>query len=385
MKKVLSALFSIFVICVICVFAYFNQQFLLTQVNKLKGMYYVDKGDTAYRELQLNEAIRFYSKGLSLYPGHYDAWYNLGNLYVAYEDYQSALYAYSQAYKYNPKMAVARINYGLIASEKLGAFDDAISQYDNVINTRRKLITIPYVFDNTASDKENRAIAYYNRGVTYKLKALYTNDKVLKRKYYSKAIESYKQAVKINPQNYDAQFNLGLAYHAYGDYRRAGKCYCKSINLEPMGYDAHYNLAILLRRMGHYDAAYEEIDKAITLITALDGNSGMQEYVAVVLNDITRSLYRTKERRDKMQKVLDEEKARMETSHKKTSWWNSGKKDKKNAKKNKKQSKDNASEIIDGKVVKEEDLDDAMIKTFGKCPSIKYFDPNQKDFEYYEE
>lgn len=358
----------------------------MTQVNKLKGMYFVDKGDEAYRELKMNEAIRYYSKGLSLFPGHYDAWYNLGNLYVVYEDYQSALYAYSQAYKYNPGMAVARINYGLIASEKLGAFDDAITQYDNVINTKRKLLTIPYVFDNTLSDKENRAIAYYNRGVTYKMKALYTTDKVLKRKYYSQAIKSYEQAVKINPNNYDAQFNLGLAYHAYGDYRRAGKCYCKSINLEPMSYDAHYNLAVLLRRLGHYDAAYEEIDKAITLITALDSNSSVQEYVAVVMNDITRSLYRTRERRQEMQKILDNEKSRIRNHKQKTSWWKWGKSDGKNTKNKDKKAKnaEQASTIIDGKLVKEEDVERAMLDTFGKCPSIKYFDPAQKDFEYEE-
>lgn len=390
MKKVLSALFSLFVIAALGVLAYFNQQFVMLQINKLKGMYFVEKGDEAYQELKMNEAIRFYSKGLSLFPGHYDAWYNLGNIYVVYEDYQSALYAYSQAYKYNPKLMVARINYGIVASEKLGDFDGAIQQYDNVIGTKRKLITIPYVYDNKVSYKENKAIAYYNRGVTYKLKALYTTDKIKKRIYISKAIESYENAVKIDPNNYDALFNLGLAYHSYGDYRRAGKCYCKAINLEPMNYEPHYNLAVLLRRLGHYDDSYEEINKAITLITALDENSTIQEYVAVVLNDITKSVYKDRERRKQMQAVLDEEKLRLEKQErKKNKGFFSQKHDKKKKKKskNKKESLEDIEtssgvNIIDGKVVETEDLDEAMIETFGKCPSVRYFDPSQKDFEY---
>lgn len=389
MKKVLSALFSLFVIAALGVLAYFNQQFVMQQINKLKGMYFVEKGDQAYQEMKMNEAIRFYSKGLSLFPGHYDAWYNLGNIYVVYEDYQSALYAYSQAYKYNPRLMVARINYGIVASEKMGNFDSAIEQYDNVISTKRKLVSIPYVYDNKISYKENKAIAYYNRGVTYKLKALYTTDKVKKRIYISKAINSYENAVKIDPNNYDALFNLALAYHSYGDYRRAGKCYCKAINLEPMNYEPHYNLAVLLRRLGHYDDSYEEINKAITLITALDENSTIQEYVAVVLNDITRSVYKDRERRKHMQAVLDEEKRRLEKQESKKSkgFWG-----KKNDKKKKKKSnkKDNLKDIetssgvniIDGKVVETEDLDEAMIETFGKCPSIRYFDPTQKEFEY---
>lgn len=389
MKKVLSALFSLFVIAALGVLAYFNQQFVMQQINKLKGMYFVEKGDQAYQEMKMNEAIRFYSKGLSLFPGHYDAWYNLGNIYVVYEDYQSALYAYSQAYKYNPRLMVARINYGIVASEKMGNFDSAIEQYDNVISTKRKLVSIPYVYDNKISYKENKAIAYYNRGVTYKLKALYTTDKVKKRIYISKAINSYENAVKIDPNNYDALFNLALAYHSYGDYRRAGKCYCKAINLEPMNYEPHYNLAVLLRRLGHYDDSYEEINKAITLITALDENSTIQEYVAVVLNDITRSVYKDRERRKHMQAVLDEEKHRLEKQESKKSKGFFGKKnDKKKKKKTNK--KDNLKDIetssgvniIDGKVVATEDLDEAMIETFGKCPSIRYFDPTQKEFEY---
>jgi len=394
MKKVLSALFSLFVIAAIGVLVYFNQQFVLHQINKLKGMYFVEKGDEAYQELKMNEAIRYYSKGLSLFPEHYDAWYNLGNIYVVYEDYQSALYAYSQAYKHNPRLMTARINYGIVASEKMGNFDSAIEQYDNVINTKRKLITIPYVYDNKVSYKENKAIAYYNRGVTYKLKALYTTDKTLKRIYYGKAINSYENAVKIDPNNYDALFNLALAYHTYGDYRRAGKCYCKAINLEPMNYEPHYNLAVLLRRLGHYDDAYDEINKSITLITALDENSTIQEYVAVVMNDITRSVYRDNERRKKMQAMLEEEKQRLakEERRKSKNFFNKDKsKDKPKQNKNK-DKKDELQDIktssgvniIDGKVVETEDLDEAMIETFGKCPSIKYFDPTQKEFEYSE-
>ena len=98
-------------------------------------MYYVFKGDHAYKNLKLAKAIKFYNKGLNLYPAHYSAWYNLGNIYVVYEDYYSALYAYSQAFKYNPKMMTARMNYGVIAAEKLGNFDSALEQYNKIIKT----------------------------------------------------------------------------------------------------------------------------------------------------------------------------------------------------------------------------------------------------------
>ncbi len=378
MRKFLSALFSIFVIAVIIVAVYFNQQFCIHQINKVKGMYYVYKGDKAYKVMNTKDAILYYNKGLNLYPKHYGAWYNLGNIYVAYEDYYSALNAYSQAFKYNPKMAIARMNYGIISSEILGDFDSALKQYDQIIKTKRKLITIPYVYSNKVSYIENKAIAHYNKGVTYRMKALYTTDNwELQRKYISKAIQEYQKSIDIFPDSYDAQYNLGTLYHTTGDYMRAGACYCKAINVGPLNYEAHYNLALLLRRLGHYEEAYEEIDKAMTLITALDQNSSILEYAITMLNEIQRDKHRDsiyKKNHNRL-KILTNETAKEQNSNQVT---------KKKKAKNKKREKDKSAaaeqefSFINGKAVPEEEVDEVIIEDFEKCPSSIYFD-NSKD------
>lgn len=374
MKKLLSALFSLFVLAAIGIAVYFNQQFTMTQVNKVKGMYYVYKGDKAYKQMKMQKAIGFYNKGLKLYPEHYGAWYNLGNIYVAYEDYYSANYAYSQAFKYNPRMMIARMNYGIIASEKLGDFDAALDQYNKIIKTKRHLLRIPYVYNNKVSFKENKAIAYYNIGVTYRLKSLYANgDWELQRKYLSKAIKAYQQSIKINPNSYDAQFNLGLAYHVAGNYDAAGKCYCKAIGVAPMNYEAHYNLALLLRKLGHYKEAYEEIDKATTLITALDENSSTQQYVAMVMNDITRNVY-SKEYRKHLEEVLSEEEKKLAKHMAKSENDIKTRETKKDKERGTITSK--GINFVNGKVVATEELDQAMLEDFGKCSALKYFVPN---------
>lgn len=379
MKKLLSALFSIFVIAAICVAVYFNQQFALRQLDKVKGMYYVYKGDKAYSQMNMQDAIGYYNRGLDLYPQHYSAWYNLGNIYVAYEDYHSALYAYSQAFKHNPRMMIARMNYGIIASERLGDFDTAIEQYRKVIDTKRTLLSIPYVYDNRVSFVENKAIAYYNIGVTYRLKSLYANeDWEARRKSLSKAIEAYQHSVELNPNNYDAQYNLGVAYHTVGDYERAGRCYCKAINSAPMNYEAHYNLALLLKKLKHYKEAYEEIDKATTLITALDGNSATQQYVAMVMNDITRNLHQNPEYRRRLEMILEDEK-RKTAQHMV--------KDKKELKSTlKKEDKigetitSKGINFVNGKIVATEELDQAMLENFGKCSAEYLFNRLEEDY-----
>lgn len=389
LKKLLSLLFTLFVLAAVVIAAYFNQQFVLKQVNKVKGVYYVYKGDKAYKEMDMVQAIRLYNQGVKLYPAHYGAWYNLGNIYVAYEDYNSALYAYSQAFKYNPKMMIARMNYGIIASEKMGDFDAALKQYNEIIKTKRRLLSIPYVFNNKISYTENKAIAYYNIGVTYKLKSLYTGaDWELQRKYLAKAIEAYKKSIKINPNSYDAQFNLGLAYHVAGDYDGAGRCYCKAISLSPMQYEAHYNLAVLLKKMGHYKEAYDEIDKATTLITALDENSSLQQYVAIVMNDITRNVYQNDEYKRYLASILEEEKQKTPQHMVKDEKEIKTKiKDNKQKGKNKdkKKSKDEVFgetltspgiNFVNGKIVATEELDQAILENFGACPSMSYFETN---------
>ena len=359
MKKFFSALFSLIVLGAIITAIYFNQQFVKIQINKVKGMYYVYKGDKAYKEMKMNKAIKYYNIGLKLYPEHYSAWYNLGNIFVVYEDYYSALHSYSQAFKYNPNMMTARMNYGVIAGEKLGNFDIALEQYDKIIKTKRKLVTIPYVFDNSESSKENKAIAYYNKGVIYRYKSLYSNDNwEQQRKYLSKAIESYKKSLKISPKRYDTLYNLGIAYHIAGRYNEAGAYYCKAIKSNPMSYEAHFNLAVLLRHMRYYKESYEEIDKASTLITALGQNSAAEKYVAIVMNDIMTDLYHDRDYREFLKKELEYEKIKSAQDSK-----------------NKKKLKKNQEKVhlVNGKVAVSEENDSVIMSSFGKCPSMHIF------------
>lgn len=379
MKKFLSGLFSLFVLAAIGVAVYFNQEVVKIQAYKVKGMYYVYKGDKAYHDMRMQKAIGYYNTALKYYPQHYSAWYNLGNIYVAYEDYYSALYAYSQAFKYNPNMMIARMNYGIVASEKLGNFDSAIKQYEQIIKTKRHLLEIPYIYNNKISSKENKAIAYYNMGYSYRMKSLYANDDwEWQRRYLSKAIKAYQKSLEINPKSYDTLFNLGLAYQISGNYEGAGKCYCQAISNAPMNYEAHYNLAVLLRKLRHYNEAYEEIEKASTLISALGENSSTQQYAAIVMNDIMRNVYFNEEYKSYLRTIMDEEKSKNKQHMAKN------KKD--IATKETKEDKENGTvtttqvNIVNGKVVATEELDKAILDNFGKCPSMHYFEPQEEDY-----
>lgn len=341
----LYKLFIFLLAVVAAAFVFFNQDFFMKQYDKLCSIYYIYKGDKAFSNLKLQKAIDYYNTALRLYPQHYSAWFNLGNIYVVFEDYYSAVDAYEQAVNYNPKMMIARMNYGIVSAEKLGDFDGAIDQYDAIINTKRHLISVPFVYSNRKSYKLNKGIAYYNMGLAYRQKSLYAGDDLQAQKnYLQKALDAYKHSVKILKHDYDARYNLALTYHLLGDYNNAGLTYCKAIEIAPMNYEAHYNLAILLRHMKYYKESLDELDKATTLITDSDGSSNRQRYIFDVMNDVTRTILYENSDKDFLVDGLGVG----NTLHPQITY-------------------------INGKLVDSEDLDKALLKNFKTCGSKKIF------------
>lgn len=345
MRIKIYKLFLLILLAALIAVGFTNRDWFLKQYDKVTSMYYIYKGDKAYAKLKLQSAIDNYNTALRLYPEHYSAWFNLGNIYIVYEDYYSAVDAYEQAIKYNPKMMIARMNYGIVSAEKLGDFDGAIDQYNEILKTKRHLIHIPFIYGNKKSYKMNRGIAYYNMGIAYRQKSLYVGDSItLQRQYLNKALECYKNAVKILKKDYDARYNLALAYHLLGDYNNAGLTYCKAIKLAPMNYEAHYNLAVLLRHMKYYKESLDELEKATALITDSEGVSNSQRYVFDVMNDVTRTILSDTEKKYIVEKVSDENGS--ETS---------------------------AVTYVNGKLVASDSLDKAILKNFRTCGSREIF------------
>lgn len=344
LKKFFSGLFTLLIILGIGFFAFTHPAFFRRQLDKIQAVYYVYKGDKELRHLKLQKAIDNYKRAVALYPEHYGAWYNLGNLYVIYEDYYSAVDAYEQAFEHNPKMMVARMNYGIVSAEKLGDFDGAINQYDKILQTKRHLLSIPFIYSNRKSYKMNKGLAYYNKGVAYKQKSIYLDyDYEYRRQLLLKALESYKEACKILKKDYDARYNLALTYHLLGDYRNAGLSYCKAIELAPMNYEAHYNLAILLRHLKYYKESLDELKKASTLISnSKTGITSRQRYVFDIMNDVTRTILANSES-DLVEKISDDDDS---TEH-------------------------NQITYVNGRMVFTDELDKAIMKNFKVCGAKK--------------
>ena len=343
MKKFIKNIFSLFFLLILLFIVFFYFGFFTKQIEKAKGYYYIYLGDKAYKKRDLVNAINFYKLGLAKYPGHYLAANNLGNIYVAYEDYFSAADAYLLALKYKPEFLICRINYALILANQMQNYEEAIKQYKQATDAKVAIISIPFIFNNKETTIKNKGLAYYNMGLSYRALSLLTEDNYIKNENLNKAKEMYENALNFLESDYNTFFNLAIVNHMLGNYKGAGQNYCKAIELKPLEYEAHYNLAIMLKKMKRFKESYNELEKAV-LIMDVNGNAKVSRYIFDILNEVSQRLVVSGD-----YNYLVEHLSNGETS------------------------KDGNLTYIDGKVVVSDEFDEAMNNNMEVCEGKNLF------------
>ena len=268
-------------LAILALVLFFFWDFIILSVHHCIAFYLVERGDKAYQNAQYIDAINNYERALEFYPEHYRARYNLGNIYVAYEDYERAAECYEEALVYKKDFLKARINFGIILVDGLKQIDKAIEQYQIAVKTNSL---------NPAKLKENkadRAIAYYNMGLAYKDKSLLLGyDRIASREQLENAALAYVESLRLRGEDYDTYYNLALTYQLLGNFDGARKYYCKAINMQPFNYEAHYNFAILLSQKEEYFESIEELEKAGIILDS-KGDSYRTYFVYGILNDVS--------------------------------------------------------------------------------------------------
>ncbi|MFA5350774.1 MAG: tetratricopeptide repeat protein [Candidatus Omnitrophota bacterium] len=92
---------------------------------------------------------------------------------------------------------------------------------------------------------------FYNQGNDYSGRAL-----------YKEAIESYENALKINPQSWLAHMGLAEAYRDSQDYDKAADEYNKVLSIDPLCVKAYKSLAEMYSQKGNHAEALSVISRA---------------------------------------------------------------------------------------------------------------------------
>ena len=106
---------------------------------------------------------------------------------------------------------------------------------------------LPSVSCAEAGKKDKDAGYYFNLGNSY-------NDSGNTQK----AIDAYKEAIKIKPDLEEAYYNLGVTYGKLDMYKGAITVYKQALRINPDSVQAHYNLGIAYLNINKGRFALEE-------------------------------------------------------------------------------------------------------------------------------
>lgn len=126
----------------------------------------------------------------------------------------------------------------------LGFAYSSLGQYTKAIESYQLAIRI----------NPEHSRAWYNLGIAYGFSGL-----------HAKSLESYQQAIRFNSDNSSAWYNLGIAYNDSGQYSKAIESYQQAIRINPEKATAWTNLGNTYNHSGQYLNAIESFQQAIRI------------------------------------------------------------------------------------------------------------------------
>ena len=255
-------------------FLYSNKEFGKYDMDKAIGYYqkvitlksdhdlaYFYMGNLYYDKKEYSKAINAFEKAIQFYgkdPAYHN---NLGLVYEAQKEYAKAEGYYRESIKIDPSYGAAweSLGYALYfqmkdseAKEawkkasslgKTGA-KEALKKYYNITDVPESAAPLPTSLS---------ASEYYSKGYDYKWN----------KKDTDKAIEYYLKAVSIDPNHTNALFELGYVYNEKGEYSKAIEYYNRVLALNPRAKDALNNIGLSYENQKDYVKAESYYRKSI--------------------------------------------------------------------------------------------------------------------------
>ncbi|NHJ25621.1 MAG: tetratricopeptide repeat protein [Candidatus Lokiarchaeota archaeon] len=82
---------------------------------------------------------------------------------------------------------------------------------------------------------------------------------------YQKAVECFKRIIELDPSNYRAHYNLGIAFTNLGDYDLALDSCNKALSIKPDYKHCYYNIGLIFELKEDLEGALEYYEKTLDL------------------------------------------------------------------------------------------------------------------------
>lgn len=172
--------------------------------KKIEALNFFYQGQNLYEEGKNEEAIKYYTKFLEMFPKDHKAYNYRGLAYYARKQYEKAITDYNSAIKIDPTFSAA-YNNRADTYFKMKEYELAIKDFSYVIKFEPKNID-----------------AYFGRGVVE-----------MSDESYGDAIDDFAVVLKEEPQNTNALINTGICEFYKKRYERAIENWKTAIKYKP--------------------------------------------------------------------------------------------------------------------------------------------------------
>jgi len=148
---------------------------------------------------------------------------------------------YNACFIYETKIASGKEqSYG--EEEKYKKFGAKVSEWEKQARERA---------GNIARESYEHFSKMADNLVSFVVKGLYhLLDKISSPDFYEKAVESYHESLRINPDDSETLFSLGFIYYKKGEFEKSARCYKRAMSINPEDPDVYYSLGVVREEAG---------------------------------------------------------------------------------------------------------------------------------------
>ncbi len=253
MKKITATL----LICLTFAFCA-SAQSSQTKIQKAREkdpQYQYNLGLFFLNQNNLDEAMKYLDKSLSINPQYYLAWNAVGLVHSMRGDLEESVKAFEKCLAIDPQFTEARNNLGMLYQE-MNLLDKAEIEY------RKAVQDLNY---------QSRELPYFNLAKLYVL-----------QERLEDAFENIQKAVQINPR-YAPAYNLrGYVFEKRDNWTEAVTSYETAAKLVPDELLFSYNLGVAYFKIGEFAKAKEIFLKISAKVTDLETKEKITQYLKAI-------------------------------------------------------------------------------------------------------
>jgi tetratricopeptide (TPR) repeat protein len=221
------------------------------------------------------KGIQLYEEGHQQFPDNTNISLRLAWLYRQNQQNRKAEDVYRTILKKNPGQLEARMALADLLKNDPKRINAAIIELRQALKEHPKnpqlLASIGNVYKTAAENPEEKRES-------------------IQKWLFGQARYYYQQSLKLESKQFFTQFNLGMVYQNMDDHAAAAQAYCQALLVNPNSYEARYNLGLVLSDLNFEQEAYRQMGRSIQILS--DRNEmQMAQNLAVKVQNVKNKIF----------------------------------------------------------------------------------------------